>query len=454
MHESSIGQIASLTEWRAFSQQHPNLVYVDAFVFDVNGQAVGKRIPVEDVQSLYEFGIQYSLAAYISDVRGHGHNALGMGYDDGDPDGTVQPLPGMLSIVPWARVPTAQIVGEMRDLKDSQVHFCDPRHVLNTVVDKWRQLNLQPVVACELEFYLVEPKRAANGQLLAAPPPGVHGVKASNLSLDTVSQAEPFLAAIQQACERQGIPASSVVAEYGVGQYEVNLSHVADPLQAADHAVLLKRLIKGVARQFGVEATFMAKPFMDQPGNGLHLHISVLDECSRNIFGELGDDAKLRHAIAGLQQLTPESFGLFAPNFNSYRRFLGDFVPLGRDWGSNNRSVAFRMPLAKPQAQRIEHRIAGADASPHLVLAATLAGMHYGLMEQLNPTPALERVASVGVDPAFPRDLMVAMERLEQAPVLSRYIDKRFLTAFAHNRRGEFWDLHQHISPTEVDFYS
>jgi glutamine synthetase len=454
MHESSIGQIATLTEWQAFIQQHPKLVYVDAFVFDVNGQAVGKRIPVEDVPSLYEFGIQYSLAAYIADVRGHGHNALGMGYDDGDPDGSVQPLPQMLTSVPWARVPTAQIVGEMRDLQTGESHFCDPRWVLNRVLEQWRQLELRPVVACELEFYLIDPKRSATGQVVAAPPPGVQRARASNLSLDTVSQAEAFLAAIQHAASVQGLPVSSVVAEYGVGQYEVNLLHVANPLMAADHAVLLKRLIRGVARQFGLAATFMAKPFLDQPGNGLHLHISVLDKHGRNLFGEQADDNALKQAIAGLQALTPECFGLLAPNFNSYRRFLGDFVPVGRDWGSNNRSVAFRIPLAKPAGVRIEHRIAGADASPHLVLAATLAGMHHGLVNKLQPTQALAREASIAEDPLIPRDLMTALTLLEQAQVLPRYVDARFLRAFAHNRRGEYWDLHQQISAAEVDFYA
>jgi len=454
MHESTIGKVAKLTEWQEFYQQNPDLVYIDAFVIDVNGHAVGKRIPVEDADSLYDFGIQYSLAAYIADVRGHGHNALGMGYDDGDPDGSVRPLPQMLARVPWAKVPTAQIVGELQDLQNPKRYFGDPRHILNKIIKQWRALKLQPVVACELEFYLVHHQRDAHGRLMAAPPPGVASAKASNLSLDTVSQAEPFLDAIRHAADVQGIPVSSVVSEYGVGQYEVNLHHVADPLQAADHAVLLKRLIRGVARQFGVEACFMAKPFLDQPGNGLHLHVSVVDESGKNIFAGAKGGRSLKQAVAGLQALTAESFALMAPNFNSYRRFKGDFVPTGRDWGANNRSVAFRVPLAQPSGMRIEHRIAGADASPHLVMAAMLAGMHWGLSQSLVATRALQREASEGGDPSFPRELGVALEKLEQAPILSQYIDRSFLQAFAHNRRGEFDDLFGQISPVEYDFYA
>ena len=453
MHESSIGRIAKLTEWQQFHQRHPELVYIDAFVFDVNGHAVGKRIPVQDAETLYEFGIQYSLAAYIADVRGHGHNALGMGYDDGDPDGSVRPLPGMLCKVPWAKVPTAQIVGELRDLEHSKPHFSDPRHVLNKVVKSWQTLKCRPVVACELEFYLVEPKRDSHGGLMAAPPPGVSTVKATNLSMDTVSQAEPFLEAVRQAAEIQGLPVSSVVSEYGVGQYEVNLQHVSDPLQAADHAVLLKRLIKGLARQFGLEASFMAKPFLNQPGNGLHLHVSVLDQNGKNIFAGKSGEKRLKQAVAGLQALTVDSFALFAPNFNSYRRFKGDFVPTTREWGVNNRSVAFRVPLATPSGMRIEHRIAGADASPHLVMAAVLAGMHYGLSETLPTTKPLGRTASGGLDSAMPQDLMVALHRLEQSTLLTHYMDRRFLQAFAHNRRGEFYDLFASIGSTEYDFY-
>jgi glutamine synthetase len=360
----------------------------------------------------------------------------------------------MIAPVPWARVPTAQVVGELRDLSNPQAHFCDPRAVLHNVVERFSQDGLQPVVACELEFYLVEPKRDAKGQLIAAPPPGVHGVKASNLSLDTVSQAEPFLSAIQKAAEIQGLPVSSVVSEYGVGQYEVNLQHVASPLQAADHAVLLKRLIKGVARQFGLEATFMAKPFLDQPGNGLHLHISLLNREGQNVFAGSVGDQRLAEAVAGLQAMTIESVGLMAPNFNSFRRFKGDFVPVGREWGQNNRSVAFRLPLALDHAKRIEHRIAGADASPHLVLAATLAGMHWGLSQQLTPTEPLVRTASLRNDEEFPRELAVALHHLERATLLSQYVDKRFLQAFVHNRRGEFSDMMAAMSAEEVSFYA
>ena len=163
-----------------------------------------------------------------------------------------------------------------------------------------------------------------------------------------------------------------MVAEYGIGQYEINLRHLADPLAAADHAVLLKRIVKGVARSMGMQATFMAKPFARQPGSGLHVHVSLADENGNNRFGDDGGEELLRQAIAGMQALMYDSIGIFAPNFNSHRRFLGQFVPKTRDWGYNNRSVAFRVPAARGPgaARRTPSRRRRCEPAP--VMAAIL----------------------------------------------------------------------------------
>ena len=243
------------------------------------------------------------------------------------------------------------------------------------------------------------------------------------------------------------------VAEYGIGQYEVNLRHVADPVLAADHAVLLKRLVKGVARAMGMEATFMAKPFMLQPGNGLHVHVSLVDDAGRNRFGAAGGEALLRHGVAGMQALLYDSFAFFAPNFNSQRRYLGLFVPTSRDWANNNRSVAFRIPPGHGEARRIEHRVAGADASPHLTVAAILAALVHGVGNRLEATTPVDGRASAGGDPDFPGDLIVALDRLEQSAALGRYIPARFLKIYSESKRGEYLELLEDIFPREYDFY-
>jgi len=263
-----------------------------------------------------------------------------------------------------------------------------------------------------------------------------------------------FLDRVNEAAAAQGLPVCGTVAEYGVGQFEVNLRHVADPLLAADQAVMLKRLVRGVARSLGLDATFMAKPFMAQPGNGLHVHVSLVDEAGRNRFGADGGDVLLRHGIAGMQALMYDSMALYAPNFNSQRRFLGPFVPTSRDWGRNNRSVAFRIPVGDGEARRIEHRVAGADASPHLTLAAILASILHGITNRLEATAPVDGRAIDSDDADFPGDLIVALERLVASKPLARYIPERYLKLYAQVKRGEYGELIEEVFPREFDFYA
>jgi glutamine synthetase len=224
-------------------------------------------------------------------------------------------------------------------------------------------------------------------------------------------------------------------------------------LLAADHAVLLKRIVKGVAQSMGMLASFMAKPFARQPGSGLHVHVSIADSSGANRFGLEDGETLLQQAVAGMQSMMFDSVGFCAPNFNSYRRYLGPFVPTTRDWGHNNRAVAFRVPAAHGSARRIEHRVAGADASPHLVIAAILAALLHGLAQKLDPTaPALGRVKS-GPDPAFPNGLLAALERLEHSSLLPAYIAQNFLQLFAELKRKEYAALIDSLFIQEFDFY-
>jgi glutamine synthetase len=226
-------------------------------------------------------------------------------------------------------------------------------------------------------------------------------------------------------------------------------------LLAADHAVLLRRLVRGVARANGIDATFMAKPFKDQPGSGLHVHVSLVDDAGHNRFGAAGGEELLRQAIAGMQSLMFDSVALFAPNFNSFRRFLGPYVPNTASWGSNNRSVAFRIPAASRPDTRVEHRVAGADASPHLVVAALLAGVLHGIGNRLTPlSPAAQGKVTAARDPSFPRALWDALERVERSELLATYFPQRYLQAYAQLKRGECEALFEDTSARELDFYA
>jgi glutamine synthetase len=317
--EKDLSPAASVTDWTDFQKAHPTVSALDAFIIDVNGNALGKRVPIEDAPKIFDDGVQFSACALIADSRGLGHNVQGMGTSDGDPDGTALPIRGTLCLAPWSQVTVAQVMCHMRDVDLQQSLWFDPRVILASVVDQCRAAGIHPVVACELEFYLIDPRRTADGGIaLAAPAPNAGPPRrAANLSLEAVETNATFLSRIDAAAAAQGVPVCGAVAEYGIGQYEVNLRHTADPLAAADHAVLLKRIVKGVAQSMGMQATFMAKPFAQQPGSGLHVHVSVVDEDGDNRFGAAGGEVLLQQAIAGMQAMMYESVGLCAPNFAS-----------------------------------------------------------------------------------------------------------------------------------------
>jgi glutamine synthetase len=232
------------------------------------------------------------------------------------------------------------------------------------------------------------------------------------LSLAKLEEYQPIITAIEAACRTQAIPSSTVISEYGAAQFEVNLEHRDDPVRAADDALLLRRVVQSVARQFGLHATFMSKPFPDQAGSGLHIHASILDAAGENLFDDRRADggAMIAHAAAGLQATMAEAMAIFAPNINVYRRFrANNFTPVTRDWAENNRSAAFRIPPASGSARRLEHRISGAEANPYLVIAAVLAGMHHGIEARLDPGPQATGNAGEAVDETLPLTLWDAL---------------------------------------------
>jgi glutamine synthetase len=447
---------APTEEWRAFLARHPQTRYVDAFMIGLNGMALGKRESASDLERIFRSGVTFSSCAAVLDVHGHGCNAFGIGGDDGDPDAIGRPVPGTLVPVPWASMPTAQCVLDMRDAETGEPVWFDPRAILAGITRRLRADGLHPVVACELEFYLIDGKRTAEGGIRPAPlkRTGEPPRSPANLSVEQVEEYADFVREVADAAQAQGIPATTAVAEYGLGQFEINLHHVADPVLAGDHAVLLKRIIRGVARGRGQDATFMAKPYMDQPGSGLHVHVSMTGADGTNLFSAKGGQELIGSAIAGLQATLPESLAVFAPNFSAFRRYQpGLFAPLGGTWGHNNRFAAFRIPLGEGPARRVEHRVAGADASPHLALAAILAGMHHGIAERLRPTPEARGATHDGDALPLARTFFEALDRFAEAPILSRYFPERYPALYRELKLGEFADMFAAPVPREFDYY-
>ncbi|MGH6889284.1 MAG: glutamine synthetase family protein [Rhizomicrobium sp.] len=444
-------------ELAAFLAAEPDIECLDAVIPDICGALRGKRFPIAEAQRLFRHGMPIPHSVYLMDAHGEMTNALGRGFSDGDPDGAAWPLPGTLSRVWASGPPRAQILMTVRD-DQGIADPGEPRAALERVLDRFAELGLVPVAALELEFYLLDPVRV---EFRAPQPPldprsGTRESAVSVFGLDDLDRYEGFVSALSQAARCQKIPLSAASKEYAAGQFEANLKHQADALRAADHALFLKQIVKEAARRAGFEAAFMAKPYVERVGSGLHIHVSVLDRQNRNVFAGSGPQGSemLRHAIGGLKALLPESMALFAPNQNSYRRFQPDmFAPVNRSWGFNNRSAGMRIPAGPDESRRIEHRASGADANPYLALAAVLAGIHYGLLKKLDPGAPAEGNVSREPDPELPLTIDAALARLADSEALPAYLGEETLALYRETKRIETERLRRIIPPAEYDWY-
>lgn len=438
----------------AHLSHYPETRWVDAFVADQSGFGYGKRVPIERLASVYRSGLAMSCSAFVLDNRHHGHDSEGIGWRDGDPDMIAWPIEGRLAPMPWAQVPTAQVMLHALD-KNGAPFWHDPRAILANIVAKLRSDGLHPVIACELEFYLTDAARNEDGTL--RPPRLSRTGQTMDYPVNAAALAGEefalFFDRVHAAAKAQNVSAGLVYVEYGLGQFEINLDHSSDPVRAADEAVLLKRIVRGVARSLGYDATFMAKPFGGEAGSGFHMHMSLTDEAGANLFAKEGGETMLRHAIGGMKRLLPETLSFFVPNANSFKRAGAVFAPVNLAWGEDNRTVAFRIPAGGGQARRVEHRVAGADANPYLVAAGVLAGAHLGITEKLDPGAPAEGHAGFERDYDLPSDVFAATRRMETGSLIGRYVPPRYPKLYATLKRGEHQEFLEVVSGREVTFF-
>lgn len=434
----------------------PDCDQVDLLLPDMNGLLRGKRVTGETLAKVYRDGVCLPMSLIATDVTGNTVEETGLGYDIGDEDRICRPVPGSLRAVPWLDRPAAQLLLQMEDGAGG-LFGAAPREVLRRVVAKFSERGLTPVVAVELEFYLLDARLDDAGRPQVAPHPvtGTRSQATQVYYLQDLDDQRDFTDAVADACRAQGIPADTAVAEYAPGQFEINLKHRADALAACDDAVYLRRAIKAIAAQRGLLASFMAKPFADQAGSGAHIHVSLLDRDGRNVFASTPDapaDA-LRHAVGGLQRASADCMLMFAPHANSYRRFvLNAFVPLNDAWGFNNRTVAMRIPHSDPANLRIEHRIAGADANPYLVTAAVLAGILQGLDDHADPGPPVtgNAYAQTEARELYWRDTIRDFQRSD---FVARHFGESFRQIFGQQKLKELRSFSREVTTLEIDWY-
>ncbi|MBM0107865.1 glutamine synthetase [Steroidobacter sp. S1-65] len=443
----------------AFKLRHPETRFVDVLLADLCGIPRGKRVTIAELPSMYRGSFLLPGSMFALDVLGGTIQETGLGFDEGDADRRCLPIEGTLVPVPWRDGEgVAQIQVSMID-HDGSPFYGDPRHVLASVLNRFHSLGLTPVVAIELEFYLLDPERTVDGR--AQPPrlpqTGRREYQTQINSMADLNEYSAVLAEISSACEAQQIPAGTALAEYGPGQFEVNLQHTSDALLACDQAIRFKRLVRGVAARHGMEATFMPKPYMDMAGSGAHIHVSMLDRHGRNIFAadEATGSEQLKHAIGGLAATMADAMFIFAPTANSYRRYRSEaYVPLNANWAVNNRGVALRIPASSPENRRIEHRVAGADVNPYLLTAAVLAGIHHGLDLRLDPGPPVTGNPYRNAVTTLPITWPEAASKLEASNVMREYLGEKFHKLFVTTRRGELQAFESHVSPLEYAWYA
>jgi len=451
----------ALAELRRYLRRHPDTEDIELLIADVNGVFRSKQIQRQEFEKCFGKGFVMPGGSILLDTLGDCVEGIGWSNEDGDPDLPASIVPGRLAPVPWATRPTAQTLFRFSDF-DGEPFAADPRAVLERAVARLSRRCPKIVMAAELEFYLLDanadrptPRNARiPGIGLPQPGPQVY-------SPDELREIEPFLDDLHHSCKAQNIPAGTTISEFAPGQFEINLNHVDDPVLACDHAVLLKRAIKCVARKHGFVACFMAKPFEEHAGSGLHVHMSFYDGKGRNYFSQGRANAarppypaRLRHAIGGLQKTMADATLIFAPNGNSYRRLRPEmFAPVEPNWGANHRNVALRIPASGEKNLRFEHRTSGADANPYLVTAAILAGVHHGLSNSIEPGPMVEQGESVKLKRKIPNRWVSAITRFERSRVLREFLGTEFCRLYAGNRRTEERRFHNQVSNVDFEWY-
>ena len=424
---------------------------VDLLLADLNGAPRGKMVQVSALDD--SDPPHFAAAVFFQTITGDYVHACMERYDPKDEDLILRPDWSSYCACPWKSGDHGQVVCESLDKSGAAIPY-DSRNVLKRILAIYADAGLHPVVAPELEFYLLEPLQRDAAAL--APAPGLDGraeFGGEAFSADALDKYAPFLDDLKAHSDAASLPVNAFVHEVGPAQIEINLAH-GEPLRRADQLFLLKRLVKACAMRHGYLASFMAKPLAGVPGSGAHLHCSVADSEGANIFALAAGQAPaaLRHFIGGLQTWLPEAFALIAPNVNSFKRFVPDLsAPINLEWGYDNRTAGLRVPCSPPAGGRVENRVAGADVNPYLLTATTLACGWLGMQDQLEPTKphegdAYEAPATLPDDPSQALRTLAANHRL--ADLLSQ----AFIEVYVDVKRSEQQDFQKWMTPWEVRY--
>ena len=439
--------VASLPKHARAYIEDRRLDEVECLLADLSGIARGKAMPAGKFVNQDFFYLPLSIFA---------QTITGDWLDDSlatsiEPDLVLRPDFATASAAPWTADVTLQIIHDAYD-QEGAAYPVAPRNVLKRVCALYEELGLQPIVAPEMEFFLVAPNTDPNQPI--EPPMGRSGRRVAArqaYSMSAVDEYGPVIDDIYDFAELQGLDIDGIMQEGGSGQVELNLRHGA-PITQADEIFYFKRLIREAAMRQNCFATFMAKPIQDEPGSAMHLHHSVVDmKTGKNIFvdNKGAHSEAFLHFIAGLQNHMPEVIALLAPYVNSYRRYVRDFAaPINLEWAMDNRTTGFRVPVSAPEARRVENRLPGMDVNPYLGIAASLACGYLGLIEKRPPRDAFTADA-YDLDEELPKNLSDALDLFDDASAMHEVLHPEFARVYSAVKRLEYTAYQQVISPWE-----
>ncbi|QTG88200.1 glutamine synthetase [Vibrio furnissii] len=437
-------------EVKNFKQEWPEIRFIDLIFPDINARPRGKRIPIEALDKV-DKGVYLPLSTLSLSVHGKVVEEAGLGEAIGEPDHICYPIAGTLT--PTFNPEVGQIMLNMMDRKGEKETLMSPRVVLSQMMERLHANNLFPVTAIELEFYLIDKNRNDKGEIQPPVNPIHQGreFKSDVYNIENLDDYADFLSDLNIAAQSQGLNTSGALSESAPGQFEINFNHQADVINACDQVIYAKRLIRQVALKHGFDVTFMAKPFADEAGNGMHIHLSVLDEHGQNRFSDPQGDCSpfFYKTLTAMLAMMPESMALLCPNVNSYRRFCPMmYTPTRADWAENHRGVALRIPMSDSKNRRIEHRIAGADVNPYLLAAVVLSGLLAS--QQFVPEqcpPALDEHAA-----SLPTRMADALRTLSSSELIGMYLPQDFVSLYTACKDTELREFEQAVTPLEVEW--
>jgi glutamine synthetase len=424
---------------------------VECIVPDLAGAARGKIMPASKYTDGYELRLPRSI--FLQSVTGTYpdlfHKLLPT-----DADMYLQPDESTIRLLPWAEKKSAQVIHDCVDENGKPIEYA-PRHVLRKVLDLYQAEGWKPVIAPELEFFIIEPNTDPSQPL--RPPIGKNGrseIEGQSYSIDAINEFSAIFADMNAFSIAQKLELDTLIHEEGLAQMEVNLLH-GDPLELADQAFMFKRTVRAAAARHGKQATFMAKPIANQPGNSMHIHQSLVSlENGNNLFSTTTgkpNQLLLSH-IAGLQQFMPDAMALVCPYVNSYRRIVpGMSAPINFHWGFDNRTVGFRVPGSDPRSMRVENRLASADVNPYIAIATSLACGYIGMKQGLKPTEPLAE--SAYQEPGqLTRDWFQSLQNLAHCQALRDVLGDIFVDVYVAVKEVEFDHFMHEVSPWEREY--